>query len=326
MEIFNKQKPVSDVIAHEHTDAALKRKLVFIQEILTFAHNDLLLPDQDSYRSYAQLDRNYVVWNIFAAPEFSLQARKWCYLFIGCLSYRGYFGEEKARSEARNLEAKGWDVYIGGVRAYSTLGWFRDPVLDTMLDNEEWEIARLIFHELAHQKIYIKNDVDFNEAFADSLARIGLMRWLGEQSADERERISILLSHEDDFIDLVLRYRQKLSSLYQSSTDEESKRKNKFQILDRLQEEYVLLKADWGPDDRFDAWMDSGVNNAKLSAVATYRRLVPYFINVYEATDKNLPDFYTLVQSLGHCDKETRQALLRKYPVSNINCLENTGL
>lgn len=321
MEIFHSQVPVPDIIMQKETDPVLKEKLIFIQNILNFAQEELMLPSHNNYRTYVKLDRNYVVWNIFAAPELSIEARQWCYLFVGCLSYRGYFDESNARRVAKKLHDQGWDVYVGGVSAYSTLGWFHDPVLNTMLNREKWEIARLIFHELTHQKIYIKNDIDFNEALADSLARIGLMRWLETQPSPEYDRISDLLSYEDDFISLLLDYRQKLSQLYLSTLDDDAKRRGKILLLDELQNDYAILRRRSGGDNRYDSWINDDLNNAKLAAVSTYRSLVPYFMDIYESSGKNLSTFYILVESLAHCGKKERLKLLRQYPVTNINCL-----
>lgn len=321
MEILHMREPIPDVIARTGVDPAVKEKLIFIQDILKFAREELILPNHGSYRTYVQLERNYVVWNIFAAPELSLEPQQWCYLFVGCLSYRGYFDESKARLAAKRLKDEGWDVYAGGVSAYSTLGWFHDPVLNTMLDREKWEIAQLVFHELAHQKIYINNDVEFNESFADSLARIGLMLWLEEQPVPEKEHILAALSHEDEFVNLIILYRDKLLQLYASALDDDAKRQKKSHLLEELQNHYKILRRGWGNDDRYDAWISNGVNNAKLAAISTYRNLVPYFINLFNVSGQDLPAFYDLVAALDQCSKEQRQKILMQYPYMDINCL-----
>ena len=320
MEILRNQKPIPEVITHKDVDPAIKKKLEFVQNILDFARRDLMLPNNGSYRTYARIDREYVVWNVFAAPELSVEARQWCYLFAGCLSYRGYFDQARARSTAKKLKEDGWDVYVGGVSAYSTLGWFRDPVLSTMLDRPDWEIARLVFHELAHQKIYIHNDVDFDEAFADSLARIGLMRWLETRPLSGKELILAEIAREDEIFNLLLRYRDKLSRLYLSGADDDVKRQEKIRILDKLQNDYDFLRRNWGNDHRYDAWMRNGMNNAKLAAVSTYRKLVPYFIQLYQSSGQDLQSFYSLVASLGRCKKAQRLQLLKHYPNVDILC------
>lgn len=320
MEIFHKQRSIPDVISRQDTDPVIKEKLKFVQNILDFARKELMLPNHGSYRTYARIDRKYVVWNVFATPEFSVKAKQWCYLFAGCLSYRGYFDEARAYVSAKKLKESGWDVYVAGVSAYSTLGWFRDPVLNTMLDRENWEIARLVFHELAHQKIYINNDVDFNEAFADSVARIGLMRWLEGRPLLDKERISTLLSHEDEVYNLILRYRDRLSRLYLLNIDDDVKRERKILLFDKLQNDYEALRQNWGNDHRYDSWIKNDMNNAKLAAVSTYRRLVPYFINLFRASGKDLRTFYALVTSLSHCEQEQRREFMLEYPKTEIHC------
>jgi len=307
--IMGRERPLQKVIADDKTGAALRDELVFIRDVLVFAHTQLDLPDNGSYRDYADLGRPYVTWNVFAAPELSLQARQWCYVFVGCLNYRGYFTRSAAEKYAGKLRRQGWDVFVGGVSAYSTLGWFRDPVLNTMLNREDWEIARLLFHELAHQKIYFKDGAEVNEAAAETVARIGLSRWLQTRPLSERTRIRRLIAHEDAATDLLLDYRNKLAHLYGSGLPAEAKRTGKKQLLSELQRDYQRLRSRWDGDDRFDSWMRDDLNNGKLVAVSTYHRLVPALMVVYRDHAEDLKRFYNYLDGMknsGHAE------LLRK--------------
>lgn len=307
-QLMGKEQPLKKVIADDNTGTALRSRLVFIRTVLAFAHTRLGLPDNGSYRDYADLGRPYVTWNVFAARELSLQARQWCYVFIGCLNYRGYFTEAAATAYAGKLRRQGWDVFVGGVSAYSTLGWFRDPVLNTMLNREDWEIARLLFHELAHQKIYFKDGAEVNEAVAETVARIGLSLWLQTQPPAEGDRVSKLLAHEDAVTDLLLECRQKLGRLYGSRLPAGEKRSKKKQIFNALQRDYQRLKSRWDGDDRFDSWMRRDLNNGKLVAVSTYHKLVPALMALYQAHGRDLDGFYNYLDGLKNSD---HAALLR---------------
>lgn len=312
VEILLKQKSSSDLIADNNIAPSLRDKLIAITDILDFAHQQLNLPDNGSYRNYADLSRPYVVWNVFAAPELSMQAKQWCYLIVGCLNYRGYFSQPEAADYAHTLEQSGWEVYTGGVTAYSTLGWFRDPVISTMLNRETWELARLIFHELAHQYIYIENDTDFNEAFADAVALIGLERWLRTQPLAIKQDIETMLAREDQFIKLVLGARDELIMVYDSALPEQDKRREKSRIIAGLEQDYRDLKAGWENFSYYDNWIDSGINNAKLSALSTYRSLVPYFHLIYKNAGSDLGLFYASIEVLADCEKEQRILKLRQ--------------
>lgn len=319
MEIFANRQAINQVLENRQTGEALRQKLVLIKKILNFAETQLRLNAHGSYRDYVDLERPYVIWNIFATPELSLQAVQWCYLVVGCLSYRGYFDKQQALEFAGELKAKGLDVYLGGVSAYSTLGWFRDPIINTMLNRAEHELARLLFHELAHQKLYIKNDTDFNEAFADAVAIIGTERWLSTQQASLQKSIRLEQERERQFTALVLSTRERLMSLYAAKVPEEEKRQQKKRSIAELRNAYFQLRSSWGDYNVYDRWMNTDINNAKLSAVATYQNLVPDFLAVYNKLNEDLDMFYTLIAKLGECDKATRHELLSSHAISN-NC------
>ena len=311
LEILQKRQPIETLIKNANLPPDTLALLALVRQIRDFAIYELALPDNNSYLDYVDLERDFVVWNVFAAPELSLQSRQWCYLIVGCLGYRGYFSEEAAHALADELENQGYDVFVGGVSAYSTLGWFADPVLNTMLHRGEDYLAKVIFHELAHQKIYIKDDTEINEAFADSVAEIGMRRWLArnknQSSYEQFEENQVV---EDDFADLVLRYRNQLDYLYNSDMSDAEKRLNKSAILEKMRNEYMQLQSAPNGSKRYDAWFASGLNNAKLMAVVTYRKYLPGFKKILLAVDNNLHIFYGLVEKLRHCTYEQRRDIL----------------
>jgi len=311
VEILIKQRPIAEIIRAETTDPVVKQKLIEIESILDFAHQRLALPDNGSYRKFADINRRFVVWNVFAAPELSLQAKQWCYLIVGCMTYRGYFNEHAANSYARSLQDSGWEVYVGGVSAYSTLGWFRDPVLNTMLNRDSWELARLLFHELAHQRLYIANDTDFNEAFADAVAIIGLEMWLQTRSPAQKETVVRQLQLEQEFIDLVLATREELAILYNSQLSDTDKRSAKITLLQQLKSDYDQLTRNQDQENSYAVWIDN-VNNARLSALSAYRTLVPDMLKAYEKTGSDLNVFFAWIEGLASCDKDQRRLELRK--------------
>lgn len=312
LEIISKSRPIDSLLESERVSAQLAGKLSKTLEIRDFANRELALPDNDSYRYYADLTRDYVVWNVFAAPPLSLEGREWCYLFVGCLSYRGYFSRDEAHAHASRLREQGFDTWVGGVVAYSTLGWFDDPLLNTMLGQDMDYLARVIFHELAHQKIYIKNDTAFNEAFAETVALEGMRRWYAHRDdADSYRHFLRKLQHEESFVSLVMDYREKLENIYQSDFDDTEKLIRKNRILKEMTNEYREMRSHWDDDDRYDNWFASGLNNAKLMAVSTYRLYVPVLKSRLEMLGGDLPAFYTLIEYLAQCSPEERKAWLK---------------
>lgn len=311
MELLRKQQAVGSLLSDARISPELKQKLMEIQSILDYAHTELGLPDNGSYRQYADLGRDYIVWNVFAAPEFSLEPKQWCYLWIGCTRYRGYFHQQEADAYARTLRQTGWEVSVNGVNAYSTLGWLRDPLLSTMMRRENWEIARLLFHELAHQILYIPDETGFNEAFADAVAGIGLRRWLADKHPDQLLTVNAALQQEESLYDLLFNVRDRFVRLYQSGLPESVMREQKMQLHADLQKEYQALKSQWNNDNRYDRWINSGINNASLAALSTYRDLVPAFENAFRAQDYDLTRFYKWVGQLVQCNREQRLEVLQ---------------
>lgn len=317
LEILNKRKPIETIINDGETDTWTKDKLDFVLQIRKFAIENLDLPDNGSYLDYVDLKRKYVVWNVFATPAYSIQPLSWCFLIAGCLNYKGFYSLSDAESFAESMKEKDLDLYIGGVRAYSTLGWFDDPILNTMLDYENLNIAKLIFHELAHQKIYFLNDTEFNEAFAETIAIIGTYRWLELYGTQKLlEVFESRQSHDEQFDNLVLTYRNKLDALYQRDLDILAMEIQKQQIFKSMHNDYKRLQKKWQNDMRYDVWFEGDLNNAKLAAVVTYRKLIPDFMQIYNQLNQNIPAFYSFIQGLELCTDQQRRIILLK---NNLN-------
>jgi predicted aminopeptidase len=311
LKIMMNQVDINQVIENHETDDEIRRKLNYVDEIRRFAIESLGLPDNGSYEKFTQLDRDYVVWNVIAAPELSLEPVRWCFLVVGCLPYRGYFEKESAIEFALDLERKGQDVYVGGVSAYSTLGWFKDPLLSSMLNRSDNDLAKVIFHELAHQKIYFTDDTEFNEAFADSVALIGIQEWLrSREGIDEFQKFHGENKREDEFVSLILTYKDKLNGLYGSELDREDKLVEKKRIFERLLADYQVLQTGWNGSSDYEDWFNHDLNNAKISTILTYRDLVPSFLSLYERQGRELQRFYGAVAAYDICTKEERKQRL----------------
>jgi predicted aminopeptidase len=311
-EVLHKRQPINDLLQNNTISNELRNKLNTVVLLRNFSVSELALPENNSYRTYADLKRKYVIWNIFANEEFSLESLNWCYLIVGCLSYRGYFSKSKAEYYATQLKQKGYDIYLGGVSAYSTLGWFDDPVLNTMLQWNESYLATVMFHELAHQQFYIKDDTEFNESYADAVAHIGVMRWF-EQKQNKTQLLEYqqYQQRENAFVELVIRYKSKLQILYQSSEDEEKKRKRKKEIFQSMKNEYKKMTESWGKNP-YEKWFSSELNNAKLASVVTYRKYVPAFLDIYAKLKNDLSKFYSFTESLSNCKPMKRKEILKK--------------
>ena len=314
LDLVARAKPIPDVIA-DTSDAALKRRLERVQKMRSFASRELALPDNASYTRYTDLDRPFVVWNVFASPELSLEPRKWCFPVAGCVSYRGYFREADARAEALRLHAAGDDVAVTGVPAYSTLGYFDDPVLSTFVRWPEPEVARMIFHELSHQVVYVKDDTQFNESFAVAVEEAGLERWLqADGDAAMRQYRSRSLQQRAAFRDLTRAARSELSAVYASALADADKRVRKAQILAAMREGYERAKAGEpglaGYDRWFTGFNGAGPNNASLASTALYSAQVPAFRALLAEEGGDLPRFYERVRQLAAMTKPERTAAL----------------
>jgi predicted aminopeptidase len=307
--LMSKREPIARVIDAASTPAALRSQLREVTSIRDFASRELLLPDNGSYRSYADVGRPYVVWTVVAAPEFSVDPKEWCFPIVGCVAYRGYFVESSARAFGARLRARGYDVDVGGVAAYSTLGHFDDPILNTMVAWNDIELAAIVFHELTHQLIYLPNDAAFDEALAVTVEEEGVRRWLLAQ-----DRGADLAEHhvqQERYLEVVrlLRHaRSDLAAAYSSGIDPAAMRNRKKEVLGELRIAYSGLKGQWGGHAPFAAWFDADINNAHLASIATYYDCVPGFERELAAAGGNLEVFYARVRVLGKMNQEARDA------------------
>lgn len=299
LEMSRRREPIEDILARPDTDESLRRRLELAARARDFAMSELELPDNGSYRAFADLGRRYATWNVFAAPEFSVKPRRWCFPIAGCVSYRGYFDEERARRVADGLRRRGHDVHVAPSIAYSTLGHLRDPVLNTMLAYGDAELAAFMFHELAHQAVYAPGDTDFNEAFATVVETEGLRRWLArEEDAAELERFLALRARQHASAGIMVATRHRLAALYASGFPEHEMRSAKAAEFARLED---ALKA--GGHAVYGEY-----NNARLVAVATYERCVPALRAELERLDNDLPAFYSAMNRLAH-DRAARRKI-----------------
>ena len=313
-------RPVQDWMADGKASSRLKEQLALSQRIRAYASSELHLPDNPSYTRYADLHRSAVIWNVVAAPIYSLKLKTWCFPVTGCVSYRGYFDEQDARAEAQRLTAEGYEASSYPVPAYSTLGWMNwaggDPLLNTFINYPEGELARMIFHELAHQVVYAKDDTMFNESFATAVERLGVQRWLRTQASEAaREDYAKYDARRNQFRALTQGTRKALEAVYDDKalTDAERERR-KQDILDRFRADYQVLRATWNlPDARLrltDQWV-AHANNSSFGALAAYDELVPGFEALFAADGGDWTRFYADAKRLAALPKAERQALLR---------------
>ena len=312
-DVWSRQQDIATVLGDANTPEATRDRLARVQQMREFAVRELALPDNASFTRYADLKRPYVVWNVFATPELSLKPVTWCFPIAGCVSYRGYFSKEEAERYAADLAKGGHDVYVGGVPAYSTLGWFADPVLNTVLGYSNPQLALLIFHELAHQVAYVRDDTVFNESFAVAVEREGIKRWLARHgSAQDKANYERGLARRDSFVRLVETYRERIKALYQSELDPGTMRARKKEIFTDMVGDYQKLKSGWDGFTGYDRWFEQGPNNANLASFATYTQLVPAFQALLAREGGDLPRFYGAVKELALLPRDERLAALRQ--------------
>lgn len=311
MELTRKARPIPEVVADPGTSPALKAKLGEVVQMRDFASQELHLPNNGSYRRYADIGRPYVVWNVFAASEFSVQPKEWCFPFAGCVGYKGYFSKTGAEQLAAELRAQHFDVFVGGVPAYSTLGWFDDPVLNTFVGYPDAEIARLMFHELAHQTVYVKGDSTFNESFAVTVEREGVDRWLAAHGTEaQRRAFDQQRARGQAFAELVAKYRSRLAELYAEPLDLAAMRSRKQEVLAQMRAEYERMKQGWDGFTGYDWWFEQPLNNAQLASVAIYTQLVPAFERILQDNGGDLQRFYSEAKRLAALPKAQRDAEL----------------
>ena len=315
--IVRAARPVPDWLADDQTPAVLKEQLALSQRIRDYAVRELKQPDNASYRRYADLQRGAALWNVVAAPELSLKLSTWCFPVVGCVGYRGYYAQADAQAFAQTLRTQGLEVSVYGVPAYSTLGLlpggvFADPLLNTFIDYPQGELARLIFHELAHQIAFAKGDTVFNESFATAVERIGSARWLAEHAdASHREEQARIEARRQDFRDLTARYRAEFEALYASTASDDAKRAAKLALLERLRADHERLKRErWGGYSGYDGWF-ARANNASFGVLAAYNELVPNFERLFEREGRDFTRFYAAVRRLATLPENERRAALR---------------
>ena len=311
-EILNKSRPIESVIQDRDTKPDLKQRLTSLLAIREYASKELKLPDNKSYRNYADLKRPFVIWNVFATTEFSTELTQWCFPIAGCVNYRGYFAKESAEAFVKKLPAQMSDAFVGGVPAYSTLGYFNDPILNTFIHYPEVELARLLFHELAHQVVYVKDDSMFNESFATAVEQAGIERWLESQAGRGLSATwQIAQARRADFQSLVLKYQERLKSLYATDLSDEAKRLAKQQTFRDLREDYQALKISWGGFAGYDRWFGQDLNNAHLASIAIYNELVPAFRKLLTQEQGDFVRFYETTKRVANMSKDERSAYLK---------------
>ncbi|PCI80958.1 MAG: aminopeptidase [SAR86 cluster bacterium] len=305
------REDIQRLVEQQDLPDELQEKFARVLDIREFAESELGLPVGSNYSSYVDIEREHVVWNVFAAPEFSVDPVNWCYPIAGCVAYRGYFSEQSALSYAAKLEEDGFDVYTGGVDAYSTLGWFEDSLLSTVLKRADYQLAGLIFHELAHQLVYLPGDTTFNESFATAVEREGVRRWLTQSNEVSNIDAALLdYDRQRQFVDLVTDYRDRFESLYQLDLNEFSMRNQKLELQQAMREEYAALKQQWQGYEGYDGWFSESLNNAQLSTVASYNDLLPFFAVVFEQSNQNFSAFYTEVGRIADLPERERIELV----------------
>lgn len=314
-ELWRLARPIEDVQRDPAMPVSLQERLAVAAGLRDFASRELALPDNGSYRRYAALDRPYVVWNVLAAEEFSVRPKEWCFPVAGCVGYRGYFSRREADAHVADLREQGYEAHVVGVPAYSTLGWFDDPLLSTFIHYPETELARLIFHELSHQVAYARDDTEFNESFAVAVEQEGLRRWLAiHGSEDKRRGFARAQRMRADFMRLVLGARHRLDALYAGPLAQADKRREKSRIFAALRRDYDALKTgDWQGYAGYDRWFGQEINNATLASVGLYQQLVPAFEGLLERHGRDLPRFYAEVKALADLPREERRRRLMPY-------------
>jgi predicted aminopeptidase len=305
MSVMSKREPLSKVIADQETPAETRRRLQLLSEAREFASRELGLPDNDSYRSYVELKADYVVWNVFATPRYSVQPLNWCFPVAGCVVYRGYFKANAAERYARRARLSGKDATVAGVSAYSTLGHFDDPILSSMLKWSDTQVIATLFHELAHQVVYVAGDSAFNESFASVVEEAGIARWLalrGSEGDIDRWRTSRMRSKQ--FTQLLLNTRERLRTLYASGLSETELAIRKPQEFGRMKFEYWQLKASWNNFAGYDAWFNRAISNADLVSAATYDGCVPGLQKLLAEVGQELPRFYEAVKEMSATERK----------------------
>lgn len=314
LKLMRARQPIAEVIESPDTSPELREKLQTLVDARQFAVEELGLPDNDSYSTFVETGRSAVTWNVVAAEEFSVNPKTWCFPVAGCVSYRGYFAREDADQYAAGLATQNYDVTVGGASAYSTLGWFDDPILDTMLRGSDTRYVGTLFHELAHQVLYVKDDSNFNEAFATFVEQVGTRKWLERRGEATRiEQYDASLVRVTDFVQLLRGTRRALQDTFAQELDEQAMREEKAAVFDQMRADYEALKESWGGFAGYDNWFKRDLNNARLVAVSTYRRFVPAFYAMYLEAGEDLKKFYEVARVTAELPDDERSERLNAY-------------
>jgi predicted aminopeptidase len=308
-DIIGRRQSIDELLENQRVEEKLAQRLRLVQEIREFAFSKLELPESGSYSDYADLQRPYVLKNLFAAAEFSVSAKKWCYPVVGCAGYRGFFNEQRLQEFVTGLKADNYDVYVAWVSAYSTLGWFDDPVLNTFVHWPETRLAGLIFHELTHQLLYIDGDSRFNESFATAVQQIGVELWLQHQDRQaDLQRYREQLQNRSKVFALIHAARADLDRLYREDIAVDEMRQRKGVRLQALRQDYQELTTSFAEPEGFARWFAGELNNAKLLSVSTYHDWVPVFRWLYQQQGGDIAAFYHQVEELGELDVAQRKS------------------
>lgn len=311
-DLLAKRRPIETVLSDPSTPDKVRAKLEQVQELLDFADHTLDLPSGGSYRTYVDISRPFVTWTVVVTPALSTRPKQWCFPVVGCVAYRGYFDAVQAQEFASTFDELAFDTYVGGASAYSTLGWFDDPVLSTMLKHGESHLAAVIFHELAHQRLYVADDSTFNESYAVAVERIGVRRWFESTARPQAlAAYNHAVARRQAFLEIVVRVRQKLSKLYASELPDADKRIGKERLFEQLRAEHSVLREQWGGKSPYDGWFKSPLNNARLALVATYSEYVPALLDLFEQST-DMRDFQLHCENLAMLDRALRRRKLAR--------------
>ena len=310
-----RSEPIDSVVSDPSVSASRRRQLILASRIRRFAVEQLALPDNASYTRFVDVQQPYVLWNVFTAPIFSTEPVTWCFPIAGCVAYRGYFSRQAAFRFAEQMRQKGYDVSVGGVKTYSTLGWLPDPVPNTILDLAEEDLAGLLFHELAHQLIYVTDDTTFNESFATLVEHEGVRRWLAQSDRQvDFDAFEDRSHRRDEVIKLVLNHQAQLAALYAQDLMPSLMTQRKLQQLAALQQSYLDLRSRGGGGPGWDAWFSQPLNNAHLAAIGAYYDLVPDFRRLFNAVDQDFEAFYKAVGRIADGPKQGYRTALAAIP------------
>jgi predicted aminopeptidase len=308
LDILDRRVPIEELVEDEAQDPQLRARLQRVAQFRAFAIEQLKLPETGSYTAYADLERDYVVKSLFAAPEFSVELHQWCYPILGCAAYRGYFDTELLAKDNELFRAQGFDTYIALIPAYSTLGWFDDPVLNTVIGWPDPQLAGLVFHELAHQKLYVEGDTVFNESFATAVEQAGVELWLAEQgNTGLLSQYQVRRARQRKVVELIEQIRSELDELYRQDMNRNTMRHAKQQQLDMSQKRYRVLRGKWEDDPGYDNWFAGELNNAKLGSVSAYHACVDEFLALLGEEEYNFDEFYKRAATIGALDLPARR-------------------